>query len=311
MKHPLRASTGVLLACMVAAGCSTKPSATQEAVANTALGNAGQAVASAAANPQVAKYATGELARATGELDKAKTAWRNQHDLGAATHYAYLAQQRATTAQELANTRASENSLNLAVLQRDDAASVAMAQRARSVTAPPPQQAFASFRSGAARLAQATMPTIDALASTLKSNPERIAIIEGHTDNVGSQDSNQALAMKRAEAVRTALIRRGVDSSRIAVRALGEQAPLASNDTDTGRRENRRAQVFIADRDTLVSAIGQGPAGSTAQGSSTGSTSATSSGAGEAQPQEPAQGAQSDPDQRQDRQNRQEPQPDQ
>lgn len=309
MKHVIRASTGALLACMLAAGCSTKPSATQEAVANTALGNAGQAIDRAAADPHVAKYATGELDRATGELDKAKNAWRTRHDLGAATHFAYLAQQRATMAQELANTRASEDSAKVAVLQRDQAASLAMARRAAPASAAPPQQAFAGFLSGTAKLPPDAMPTLDALASTLKRNPQRIAIIEGHTDDVGSPDTNQALAMKRAEAVRTALIRRGVDSSRIAVRALGEQAPLASNDSDAGRRENRRAQIFIADRDTLVSA-GQAANGSTAQGSSTGSTSATSSGGAEEASGQAGQPGRSDRQERQEQRERLE-QPDQ
>jgi hypothetical protein len=74
--------------------------------------------------------------------------------------------------------------------------------------------------------------------------------------------------MKRAEAVRAELVRRGVESSRITLRSEGEQNPVASNDTKAGRSENRRAEIIIPSME----------AGTTAVGSSEGSTSATSSG---------------------------------
>jgi hypothetical protein len=73
--------------------------------------------------------------------------------------------------------------------------------------------------------------------------------------------------MKRAEAVRAALVRRGIESSHITVKAEGEQNPVASNDTQAGRRENRRSEIIIPGMEV-----------STAVGSSEGSTSATSSG---------------------------------
>jgi hypothetical protein len=118
------------------------------------------------------------------------------------------------------------------------------------------------------------MPKIDELATALKNNPGENVVIEGHTDNVGSPEYNQALAMKRAETVRDALVSRGIDANRIAVRSAGEENPVASNDTGLGRWENRSAQVMLGGTDASM------------VGSSQGAGAATSSGQGE-------QGAQS------------------
>ena len=107
---------------------------------------------------------------------------------------------------------------------------------------------------------------VDALANALKNGPPRMVVIEGYTDNVGNNVDNQALALERAEAVRTALIRRGVDTSRITIRSYGEQDPVASNDNRAGRRENRRAQVIIADMDTPMVGSSQGSGAATSSG---------------------------------------------
>jgi OOP family OmpA-OmpF porin len=71
-------------------------------------------------------------------------------------------------------------------------------------------------------------------------------VVEGHTDSVGSDAYNQKLSERRAEAVKSYLVRRGIDASRIRTRGLGETRPVASNSTEAGRAQNRRAEV-IAD----------------------------------------------------------------
>jgi outer membrane protein OmpA-like peptidoglycan-associated protein len=278
MKHIVRSTTGAIVAGMIVAGCSTSPPASEVEAAQTAIGTAGQAVDHAAADPHVAKYAPSELERASDSLHKATVAWNDKHDLQATTHLAYLAQQRAATAQELANQRASEETLKLAAAERDRALSLVSAERSRKPSAPPEQkhteqgqQSLAGFASGTAKIPSDAMPKIDELANTLKNNPGQTVMIEGHTDNVGAPAHNQALAMKRAEAVRDALLSRGIDASRISVRSYGEENPMASNDTGLGRWENRSAQAIVG---------GTG-AGTGAVGSSQGSGAATSSGQGE------------------------------
>jgi outer membrane protein OmpA-like peptidoglycan-associated protein len=297
MKHIIRSTTGALAAGLLAAGCSTAPPANEVAAANSALGNAEQAIAHASADPHVAKYTSSELDRATDSLHKAQTAWKDKHDLAATTHLAYIAQQRAATAQELANGRAADEALAMAASNRDQAVAALMERRsetpapaasaaptASSASTEQAQQGLEGFAFGASKVPPKAMPTIDQLASTLKSNPEAKVVIEGHTDNVGSSAYNQTLALERAQAVRSALVREGVEVGRISVRSVGEGNPVASNDTKEGRRENRRAQVIIEGE------------GSTMVGSSQGSTSSTSSGEGEqsGQSQQSQQGQQSE-----------------
>jgi len=69
--------------------------------------------------------------------------------------------------------------------------------------------------------------------------------IEGHTDSTGSHQSNQDLSVRRAEAVKTILVGRGVSEAQIATLGLGETKPIASNDQADGRAKNRRVEVHI------------------------------------------------------------------
>jgi outer membrane protein OmpA-like peptidoglycan-associated protein len=274
MKHIIRSATGALVAGMFVAGCSSTPSASDQANADAAIGNASQAIDHASGDPHVAKYASSELDRASESLGKAKTAWNDKHDLQATTHYAYIAQQRAATAQELASQRAADEQVAVLTQRRDRA--VAMLQERRSeqraeqrvevVPGTSSGQSLAGFGFGKSTVPAHAKSELSEVASTLKSNPGQVVVIEGHTDNVGSPDYNHGLAMKRAEAVRAALVRDGVESSRITIQSQGEQNPIASNDTSDGRKENRRVQVMVGN--TNETAMGSSQAGSaTASGS--------------------------------------------
>src|SRR5690606_19985186 len=89
--------------------------------------------------------------------------------------------------------------------------------------------------------------TIDRLARFLEENPDRNIAIEGHTDASGTASYNRELSRQRAEAVRQALVDRGIASSRIEIRALGEEFPVATNDTDAGRQLNCRVEIVLSD----------------------------------------------------------------
>lgn len=83
------------------------------------------------------------------------------------------------------------------------------------------------------------------IARLLHQKPRAPVTIEGHTDAVGSSGYNLALSMARADAVKDALIRYGVDADRLSVAAMGEAVPVAYNSTEDGRAKNRRVEIVI------------------------------------------------------------------
>lgn len=103
------------------------------------------------------------------------------------------------------------------------------------------------FDTGMATLKPGAYTTIDRLASVLKEAPDRKVMIEGHTDSVGSDDYNRQLSERRAAAVQTALLERGVNSNQITAMGKGESFPVASNDNAAGRQQNRRVEMVFTD----------------------------------------------------------------
>jgi outer membrane protein OmpA-like peptidoglycan-associated protein len=73
--------------------------------------------------------------------------------------------------------------------------------------------------------------------------------IEGHTDNVGSPDFNLDLSRRRAEGVRNYLLGQGLSPAAMQALGFGESRPVASNETNTGRQENRRVEIVVLDSD--------------------------------------------------------------
>lgn len=98
----------------------------------------------------------------------------------------------------------------------------------------------ATLKSGGVR-------AVEKLSLFLEEYPERNVLIEGYTDSIGSEAYNRQLSRRRADAVRKALIDRNISPVRIEVRGYGEQYPVASNNTDAGRQQNRRVEVVISD----------------------------------------------------------------
>jgi len=87
---------------------------------------------------------------------------------------------------------------------------------------------------------------IDRIADILIKYPMTVIQVEGHTDSTGSESYNMDLSARRAEAVKNLLVQRGVDPSRILTMAFGESKPIASNETDYGRAQNRRVEIKVA-----------------------------------------------------------------
>jgi outer membrane protein OmpA-like peptidoglycan-associated protein len=108
------------------------------------------------------------------------------------------------------------------------------------------------FDTGKAQLKPSGMRNVEKLVAFLKQYPQRSALVEGYTDNVGSGDSNQGLSSRRADAVRMALVDMGVGASRIATRGYGEEHPVASNDSNDGRQLNRRVEIVVSEDNAVV-----------------------------------------------------------
>jgi OOP family OmpA-OmpF porin len=77
----------------------------------------------------------------------------------------------------------------------------------------------------------------------------RGASVFGHTDGTGSADYNLALSQRRAASVKAGLAAAGMDPARVRDQGLGETQPIASNDTDTGRAQNRRVVIVVSPED--------------------------------------------------------------
>jgi len=107
--------------------------------------------------------------------------------------------------------------------------------------------AQATFRAGADA-------PLDRLAAALKEQPDRKVLIEGHTDDVGTDQNNMLLSERRAQSVQTGLIQRGVDRSQITAVGKGENFPIASNASAAGRQSNRRVEMIFTDSAALVGA---------------------------------------------------------
>jgi outer membrane protein OmpA-like peptidoglycan-associated protein len=101
------------------------------------------------------------------------------------------------------------------------------------------------FAVGKATLSPEANRSVDKLAEFLEKNPNRGVLIEGHTDNTGSDALNMALSQNRADAVKDPLVAKGIDPSRITTRGYGKKYPVATNDTAAGRQQNRRVEVII------------------------------------------------------------------
>ena len=87
--------------------------------------------------------------------------------------------------------------------------------------------------------------SVDNVAGVLAEYPKTAVIVQGHTDSTGSEGHNLELSERRAGAVRTLLVGGGVDDGRVTALGYGEGYPVASNDSDSGRRLNRRVDVLL------------------------------------------------------------------
>lgn len=126
-------------------------------------------------------------------------------------------------------------------------------RRGRETATPEPQAAEAEpqglvlegilFDSGRATIQAESNPRLDRVVEYMTHMTSARIRVSGHTDNVGDARRNQALSEARAQAVREYLVSHGIDGSRVEAVGYGDQRPVASNDTEEGRQQNRRIEA--------------------------------------------------------------------
>ena len=97
---------------------------------------------------------------------------------------------------------------------------------------------------------KAGMNTLGEVEEDIAANPHAIILVEGHTDNIGTEEYNKKLSVARAKSVAQVLAERGYPNQ-IRVYGAGSSSPIASNDTEEGRAENRRVDVILIDPSAL------------------------------------------------------------
>lgn len=102
------------------------------------------------------------------------------------------------------------------------------------------------FDTGQADLKAGATRPIEQIAAFLQENPERSVQVEGFTDSRGTDEYNQQLSQRRADAVAQAIIQRGIDAQRVRALGYGEEFPKASNDSPGSRQLNRRVEIVVS-----------------------------------------------------------------
>jgi outer membrane protein OmpA-like peptidoglycan-associated protein len=254
---------------------------------NAALESAHAAVQAAEADPNVSKYAALDLDAAHKDLAIADEAALHHKD-AEITQPAYLAAQNARLAQMHAAAKADDARVAAGQAERDQimlasrnrevqnaklATDAAIGQRDQATeqaarlqaevdqlkATPTPRGLVLTlgdvlFDTGRAELNPGAGRKLDQLAQFLNEHKDRRVQIDGFTDSVGTDGYNEQLSQRRADAVKSALLLRGVDASRIGTEGYGKAYPVANNNDSGGRQLNRRVEVVIgADNGTTIS----------------------------------------------------------
>jgi K(+)-stimulated pyrophosphate-energized sodium pump len=101
------------------------------------------------------------------------------------------------------------------------------------------------FETGKSTLQPASEEQLKNIGEIMKAYPQVEIKLGGYTDNQGDAAANKALSQKRAESVMEQLVAKGIDAKRITAEGFGQEFPVASNDTEEGRQQNRRVSARV------------------------------------------------------------------
>ena len=101
------------------------------------------------------------------------------------------------------------------------------------------------FDTGKATLKPTSNKALNNLVDVLKLKNTMVVEIQGHTDNVGKPEDNMKLSQQRAEAVKTFLVSKGIDTKRVTAKGYGDTSPVENNATESGKAKNRRTSLKV------------------------------------------------------------------
>jgi len=223
--------------------------------AEKARAEAEQAKAEAERMKQEAIAAAQEAARQKEEAEKAKQAAIDQQQaLAADAAQARLDAQKAESLREQAERE--KQDLRARLLQQLNSI-LATRDSARGLVA---NMSDVLFRSGSFELAPGARERLAKVSGIVLAYPSLHVSIEGHTDSVGTDEYNQTLSERRAQAVRDYFVQQGIASASVEAHGFGKNEPIASNDTADGRAQNRRVELVLSG-DAIGNGLDQPPQG--------------------------------------------------
>ena len=163
------------------------------------------------------------------------------------------AKQQAVNAQQTVNRQAAELAVAGANTERDQALIAEQEIQLKELNAKQTERGLmitlgdVLFRTNKAQLQSGGLRNVQKLADFLNQYPQYKVLVEGHTDNIGSNSANQDLSERRAYAVRTALNDMGINGDRIRTRGYADAFPVADNDSAASRQLNRRVEIILSD----------------------------------------------------------------
>jgi outer membrane protein OmpA-like peptidoglycan-associated protein len=237
-----REKTAIDIAAAEAARRRQAEQATQQAAAGQLAAERGRAAdadaarlaadaaraASDAARVTAADAARLAAERAAAESEAARVAAAAQAD-GAAQRAAAQSEQEKTALRERLRTQ-----LNVILDTRESARGLIV------------NLSDVLFDTGSATLKPGAREKLSRISGILASQQGLRMEVEGHTDDVGTDSSNQTLSERRGESVRTYLVGQGITSGTIGTKGLGEGTPVATNGTAAGRQQNRRVELIVS-----------------------------------------------------------------
>ncbi len=184
-------------------------------------------------------------------LARAEEAARAQEEAANAIALSELSSAEAEQAKRLAEAQSAEAALARKEADLAFAAADSLRLQLQSMTATSEARGQVmtlsgdAFASGQSKLKPEARANLQRVVEFVNRFPGKEVMIEGHTDSEGSDNLNQVLSQKRAEAVRDALVQDGVDAKRLTAVGLGEGRPIADNATRDGRARNRRVEIVV------------------------------------------------------------------